>query len=95
MLYIIDIYIGSDNNTRKIGRDCFEKPKNWTTKVFSAGYTLLKGKRFCNGINGDSVIVTVLSLENLPLKGEIEFLKRMLRQEVIPLSKSYVDLKVF
>jgi hypothetical protein len=95
MPYKIDIYIGSDNNTRKIGRDYLEKLENWASKVFPTGYTLLKGKGFYNGISEDSVIVTVLSPENLPLKGEIEYLKRALGQDAILLSKSYVDLEVF
>jgi len=94
MPYKIDIYIGSDNKTRKISRDYLEKLKNWASKVFPAGYTLLKGKGFYNGGSEDSIIVTVLSPENFPLKDEIEFLKRALGQEAILLSKSYIELQV-
>jgi uncharacterized membrane-anchored protein YitT (DUF2179 family) len=94
MPYKIDIYIGSDNNTRKISRDYLEKLKNWASKVFPAGYTLLKGRGFYNGSSEDSVIVTILSSENLSLKGEIELLKRALGQEAILLSRSYIELEV-
>jgi uncharacterized membrane-anchored protein YitT (DUF2179 family) len=95
MPYRIDIYIGSDNATRKIGKDYFEKLKNWASKAFPEGYTLLRGRGFYNGSSEDSVIVTVLSHQDPSLKNKLELLKYELRQDAILLAKSYVDLEVF
>lgn len=41
--YKLDIYIGSDNGSRKIGREYVDKITEWADRNFSEGYTLLKG----------------------------------------------------
>ncbi|MGB9693909.1 MAG: hypothetical protein ACPLYF_03610 [Fervidobacterium sp.] len=94
MPYKIDIYIGSDDNTRRISKDYLKRLRSWASKVFPDGYILLKGSGFYDGSSEDSVIVTVLLHDNLPLKSKIELLKRDLGQDAILLSKSYVDLEV-
>lgn len=95
MPYRFDIYIGSDNTTRKVSRDYLEKLKKWASKAFPDGYTILKGKGFYNGSSEDSLILTILSPVDLPLKGQLEPLKQELGQEAILLAKSYVELEVF
>ena len=42
MTYKLDLYIGSDNGTRRIRRDYLDKIVKWADENFPNGYTLLK-----------------------------------------------------
>jgi hypothetical protein len=95
MPYRIEIFIGSDNNTRKIGKYYLERIRKWASKVFPNGYTLLRSKGFYNGISEDSVIISVLSDQDLVLEQELKQLRNELKQESILLAKYFIDLEVF
>jgi hypothetical protein len=95
MPYKIEIFIGSDNNTRKIGKNYLERIRKWANKVFPNGYTLLRSKGFYNGVSEDSVIISVLSDKDLVLEQDIKQLRNELKQDSVLLAKYFVDLEVF
>jgi len=92
--YRIDIYIGSDNGTKKICESYLEKVKNWADAAFPKGYTLLRGEGCYQGIYEDSVLINVLSDHSVALRERLGELKRELNQEAILVVKSAVDLEV-
>lgn len=94
MPYRIDIYIGSDNGTKKICESYLEKVKNWADATFAEGYTLLKGEGCYRGTYEDSVLINVLSDYDVALKDRLVRLKRELNQEAILVVKSVVDFEV-
>ena len=94
MPYRIEIYIGSNNNTRKINECYLDEVKNWASKVFPEGYTLIKGKGFYNGVSEDSVIISVFSDQELKLNHELGCLKQKLKQDSVLVAKYFVDFEV-
>jgi hypothetical protein len=48
--YKLDLYIGSDNGTRRIRRDYLDKIVEWADKNFPNGYTLVKGRGYYDAI---------------------------------------------
>jgi len=94
MPYRVDIYIGSDNDSRRIHRNYLKKVREWADAVFPEGYTLLKGEGCYRGTYEDSVLINVLSNGDVALRNHLEDLKRELRQEAILVVKSTVDLEV-
>ena len=94
MPYRIDIYIGSDNGSRKINDGYLGKVKQWANRHFPDGYTLLRGEGCYGGHSEDSVLLNVLSNGDFQLKEQVGELKRDLSQEAILMVKSKVDLDV-
>jgi uncharacterized membrane-anchored protein YitT (DUF2179 family) len=94
MPYRIEIYIGGDNNTREISECYLDEIKNWASKVFPEGYTLIKGKGFYNGVSEDSVIICVFSEQELKLNRELTSLKQKLKQNSVLVAKYLVDFEV-
>ena len=94
MPYRIDIYIGSDNGSRRINDVYLGKVRQWADANFPDGYTLLKGQGCYRGLSEDSLVVNVLSDCDLPLRDQLDGLKRNLCQEAILLVRSHVDLEV-
>ena len=90
----VDIYIGSDNISKKIDYNYLEKIKKWANATFSEGYTLIKGEGYYNGVSEDSVLLCVFLNYDPDLRHQLEKLKRELKQDVILLVKSTVDLEV-
>jgi len=95
MPYRIEIYIGSDNNTKRISKRYLDKVKSWASEVFPEGFTLLMGKGFYNGISEDSIIISVFSEQKPELNRELYHLKQSLKQDSVLLAKYFVDLEVF
>lgn len=94
MPYRIDIYIGSDNGSRRIDDDYLNKVRHWADRVFPDGYTVVKGQGYYRGTSEDSLLVNVLSYNELSLREQLKQLKRELSQEAILVSKTQVDLEV-
>lgn len=93
MPFRFDIYIGSDNGTRKICDDYLLKIKKWADETFPSGYTLIKGLGFYNGNSEESILINVF-LDYAPsLRHRLEELKQELKQNSILLVKSTVDLE--
>jgi len=92
--YRVDIYIGSDNDSRKIYDNYLNKIKNWANEIFPEGYTLIKGEGYYNGSSEDSILLHAFLDYDPVLKRQLEKLKRELKQESILLVKSTVDLEV-
>ena len=92
--YRIDIYIGSDNDSRRINDVYLNKIKNWANRTFPEGYTLVKGEGYYNGISEDSILLHVFLSYDIDLKRSLKKLKRELKQDAILLVKSTVDLEV-
>lgn len=94
MPYRIDIYIGSDNNSKRIDQRYLKRVKNWANKVFPDGYTIIKGKGYYRGTSEDSLILHVLLDYDINLENHLSKLKKELRQEAILVVKSKVDAEV-
>ena len=94
MPYRIDIYIGSDNGSRRIDGQYLSKVRQWADVNFPDGYTLLRGEGCYRGLSEDSLVVNVLSDCDLSLRDQVDGLKRNLCQEAIMLVRSHVDLEV-
>jgi hypothetical protein len=92
--YRIDIYIGSDNGTRKIDDSYSEKIKRWANEAFPDGYTLVRGEGCYNGTSEDSILLHAFLNYDPVLKHQLEKLKRDLRQESILVVKSTADYEV-
>jgi hypothetical protein len=94
MPYQIDIYIGSDNGSRRIHKGYLDKVKRWANDNFPDGYTLLRGQGCYRGISEDSVLVNVLSNYDAALRDQLQKLKQELGQEAILIVKAQVDFEV-
>jgi hypothetical protein len=94
MPYRIDIYIGSDNGSRRIDDDYLNKVIHWADEIFPDGYTLVKGQGYYRGTSEDSLLINVLSSYEPTLREQLKQLKRELSQEAILVSKTQVDLEV-
>jgi len=94
MPYRFDIYIGSDNGSRRIEGPYLNKVKQWADQHFPDGYTLVKGEGCYCGVSEDSLLINLLSDSDFHLKEQLEGLKRDLSQEAILVVKSEVDLEV-
>ena len=92
--YRVDIYIGSDNDSRKIHDSYLDKVKEWANTAFPDGYTLLKGEGYYNGSSEDSILIYAFLNYDQALKQKLEKLKRELRQDSILVVKSAVDYTV-
>ena len=94
MPYRVEIYIGSDNDSRRIYKDYLKKVRRWADAAFPEGYTLLRGEGYYNGIREDSLIINVLSNYDSYVRGRLKKLKRELKQEAILVVKSSVDFEI-
>lgn len=92
--YRVDIYIGSDNDSRKIQDSYLEKVRKWANATFPDGYTLVRGEGYYNGVSEDSILLYAFLNYDAVLKDRLERLKRELRQESILVVKSPVDFEV-
>ena len=94
MSYRIDIYIGSDNDSRRIRKGYLSKVKQWANDNFPDGYTLIRGQGCYLGISEDSVLINALSNYDMALRDQVEQLKQELGQQAILLVKAHVDFEV-
>jgi hypothetical protein len=94
MPYRVDIYIGSDNDSRKISDIYLDKVRKWANSTFPDGYTLVRGEGYYNGASEDSILLYAFLNSDPILKHQLERLKRELKQESILLVKSSVDYEV-
>jgi hypothetical protein len=92
--YRIDIYIGSDNDSRKIDESYLDKVKKWASATFPDGYTLVKGEGYYNGTSEDSILLHAFLNYDLALKRRLGRLKRELRQDSILVVKSSANFEV-
>jgi len=90
----VDIYIGSDNDSRKIYDDYLDKIRKWATETFSDGYTLVRGQGYYNGASEDTILLHAFLNYDPTLKQQLEKLKRELKQDSILVVKSTVDYEV-
>ena len=94
MPYKVDIYIGSDNDSRRIRRSYLKKVRDWANDTFPDGYTLVRGEGCYRGITEDSILLYIFSDYDIALRERLEKLKRELKQEAILVVKSAVELEV-
>jgi len=94
MPYKIDIYVGSDNGSRRIERDYLSKITRWADENLRDGYTILRGRGYYKGMDEESVLINVLSPLDIQLRGAVERLKQELNQEAILVVRSHVELEM-
>lgn len=92
--YRIDLYIGSDNDSKKISELYLEKLKKWANEIFPDGYTLFKGEGYYNGISEESVILYSFMNYDVSLEHPLERLKKELNQESILFVKTPVQYEL-
>lgn len=94
MPYRIEIYIGSDNDSRRICKGYLKKVRHWADVIFPEGYTLIKGEGCYNGIHEDSLIINVLSNYDVSVNDRLKKLKHELMQDAILIIRSPVDFEI-
>lgn len=90
----VDIYIGSDNDSRKIHDGYLNKVRTWASETFPDGYTIFKGEGYYNGSSEDSILLHAFLNYDPALNQQLEKLKRELKQQAILVVKSAVDYEV-
>jgi hypothetical protein len=91
--YKLDIYIGSDNGSRKIDTEYMDKITEWADRNFPDGYTLLRGHGYYNASQEDSLVLSVLSDYDIDLKEQVAHLKQTLEQKAIAVTKYNVEVQ--
>jgi hypothetical protein len=91
--YKLDIYIGSDNGSRKIDREYVDKITEWADRNFPDGYTLVRARGYYNGSQEDSLVLSVLTDYDIDLKEQVGDLKQKLEQKAIAVAKYNVDVE--
>jgi len=94
MPYRIDMYIGSDNGSRRIDDNYLNKIRKWANENFPDGYTILRGQGCYLGVSEDTVLIDALSNYDVALREQLEKLKQELGQQAILLVKAHVDFEV-
>jgi hypothetical protein len=92
--YRVDIYIGSDNDSRKIHDGYLNKIREWANTTFPDGYTIFKGEGYYNGSSEDSILLHAFLNYDPALNQQLEKLKQELKQQAILVVKSAVDYEV-
>ena len=92
--YRVDIYIGSDNDSRKIHDRYLDKVRKWANAAFPYSYTLVRGEGYYNGVSEDTILLYAFLNYDVVLKDRLGRLKPELRQESILVVKSPVDFEV-
>ena len=93
MGYRFDVFVGSDNSSRRIGKDYLGRVVEWANSTFPQGYTLTKGRGYYEGEQEESLVLSVLTNEDVELKEKIALLRRDLRQNSILFSKYPVQFE--
>jgi len=92
--YRIDIYIGSDNDSKKISDPYLDKVRQWAKETFPDGYTIVRGEGYYKGIPEDSILLYAFLNHDISYRDALEKLKRELKQESILTVKSSSDFEV-
>jgi hypothetical protein len=92
--YRVDIYIGSDNDSRKIHDGYLNKIREWANTTFPDGYTIFKGEGYYNGSSEDSILLHAFLNYDPALNQHLVKLKQELKQQAILVVKSAVDYEV-
>jgi hypothetical protein len=90
----VDIYIGGDNDSKKIHDSYLDKIKKWANTTFPDGYTLVKGEGYYNGAPEDSIVLHAFLNYDPALKRQLEKLKKELKQESILFVKSSANYEL-
>ncbi len=93
-----DIYIGSENGSRRLTADYVNEIIEWAKANLPEGYTLVRGLGYSDGSLEDSVILSFLSYSKLSygeghLTARLKALKERLQQKAILLSRYPVELE--
>jgi uncharacterized membrane-anchored protein YitT (DUF2179 family) len=89
MPYRYDIFIGSDNDSKKISKKYLDKLSNLASELFPDGYTLLRGYGYFDGSKEDSVIISVVC-DEMDIR-KLYRLKSKLKQSSILVVRSPID----
>jgi len=93
MGYRYEIYIGSDNSSRRISDSYLSKVIEWANESFPEGYTLMSGRGYWKGESEECLMINVLAEEDYLVPERLRKLKEYLGQESILLSKYRVDVE--
>ena len=93
MGYRFDVFVGSDNDSRKIRKGYLDRVVSWANSVFPEGYTLTRGRGYFGGTEEDSLILSVLTNHRIDIREKIESLKAELGQRSILVTNYTVELE--
>jgi len=93
MGYRFDVFVGSDNGTKRIRRNYLDRVINWANSVFPNGYTLTRGRGYYEGTEEDSLIVSVLTSQRIDLREKVASLKCELGQKSILVTNYAVEVE--
>ncbi|MCW4002649.1 MAG: hypothetical protein NWE95_01880 [Candidatus Bathyarchaeota archaeon] len=94
MPYRVDIYIGSDSDSRRLTESYISMVREWAGNVFSEGYTLVRGNGCFKGTTEESILINAVSQYDMNLRDQLRELKGKLGQEAILLVKTCVDFEI-
>ena len=93
MGYRFDVFVGSDNDSRKIRKGYLDRVVSWANSVFPQGYTLTRGSGYFGGTEEDSLILSVLTNDRIDIREKIASLKAELGQRSILVTNYTVELE--
>ena len=93
MGYRFDVFVGSDNDSRKIRKGYLDRVVGWANCVFPEGYTLTRGRGYFGGTEEDSLILSVLTNDRIDIREKIASLKAELGQRSILVTNYTVELE--
>ena len=93
MGYRFDVFVGSDNDSRRIRKDYLGRIVKWANSVFPEGYTLTRGRGYYEGTQEDSLIVSVLTSQRIDLREKVASLKCELGQKSILVTNYAVEVE--
>ena len=86
------LYIGSPNDTRKLNDGYREKVKRWAREHMNGGYTWTEGKGYWGDNEEETIILTYLNTETIPI-GHIRELSNLLEQQCIMVTAEEVTAR--
>ena len=91
MGYRFDVFVGSDNDSRKIRKGYLDRVV--FPEGFPEGYALTRGCGYFGGTEEDSLILSVLTNDRIDIREKIASLKAELGQRSILVTNYTVELE--
>lgn len=91
MGYRYDVYIGSDNSSHRIEEDNLAKVIDWARSAFPKGYTIIRARGYFDGVQEESLLLSLLTDKEIDIRQSIPELKRVLNQSSVLVSKQAVE----
>ncbi|MEE9175223.1 MAG: hypothetical protein V3U19_03525 [Thermodesulfobacteriota bacterium] len=89
-----DIYIGSDNGSKRLSEEYLNQILEWADDVFPDGYTIVKSEGYSKQSREESLVMSTISKHELEISKEIKSLKEKLGQDAILVTRYGVEAEL-